>query len=232
MPFCGKYNREKKPNYSYKEQKKETENMIKVTLITNAGRKTILTNEDATPRQIFEENDVNYAVGKPTIDSVPFSMGDMDKSLRDLHVAESCYLTCVVKADNAAEATVMGNACVITSAIKRDDLALIGKYRPDALTLYQGEGAEKEPIFGVALTEESAGSIGKYGATFGPTTNADGNATITLLIDPDETDVKAMLEDKIGAALLKLDKVEAKVPEILDEIKAEQAAVQAKIAVL
>ena len=183
--------------------------MIQVTLITNAGRTPAFNvPEDMTPRQIFDEHNVNYAVGRPAIDSIPFAMGDLDKRIGDLVTGESCYLTCVVKADNAAEAKVMGNACVITSTMKLEDLALVAKYRPDELKLYKDDNKEKGEIFAVALTQTSAGSLNKFGAVFGPTTAADGSATITLLIDPDEDDVAKMLEDKIGAGLLYLDKIE------------------------
>ena len=99
--------------------------MIKVTLITNAGRQYAMVAEDATPRQVLEENSVNYGVGKVTIDSIPVAMGDMDKSFAELGVKDTCYLTCVVKADNAAKAVVAGNACVITSAAKLEDLKLL-----------------------------------------------------------------------------------------------------------
>ena len=203
--------------------------MIKVTLITNAGRKTVLVPNDTTPRKVFDDNSVNYGVGKPAIDSVPMGIGDMDRSFADLGVNESCYLTCVVKADNAATAKVSGSACVITSALKREDLELVTKYRPEELFLYEGEGKEKEPVFGVGLTDKSAGNINKSGAEFGPATSQDGYATITLLIDPEETNVAAMLEDKIGPGLLKLDQIEAHIPTVLEAIKADQEKVREHI---
>lgn len=206
--------------------------MIKVTLITNGNRTSFVVPETATPRQIFDQHEVNYAVGNPAIDSVSMKIGDMDKSLEALGVKEKCYLTCVVKADNAANVQIAGNACVITSAVKREDLELISKYRPDELKLFDGEGKEKEEKFSVMVTDENAGSLNRYGALFGPTTSAEGYATITLLIDPDETDVKQMVQDKIGAALLMLDQVEAHVPEVIDAIKADQALIEQHITVL
>lgn len=203
--------------------------MIKVTLITNAGRKSFPVSDDATPRKVFDDNNVNYSVGKPAIDSVPMGIGDMDKSFAELGITDSCYLTCVVKADNAATAKVAGSACVITSALKRKDLELVAKYRPEELCLYEGEGKDKEAVFGVCLTESSAGTLNKYGAEFGPATSQEGLATITLLIDPDEENVASMLEDKIGPGLLKLDEIEAKIPAVLDAIKADQAKVREHI---
>ena len=205
--------------------------MIKVNLITNAGRKTILVAETATPRQIFDENDVNYAAGRPALDSVPFAMGDMDKTFAELGAGETAYLTCLVKADNAANAVVMGNACVITSEIALEDLQTVAKYRPEALTLYEGEGKDKEPVFGVSLSKNSGGTINKFGATFSPTANGQGKATITMLVDPDETDVAGMLSDKIGPALLKLEKLEAAIPAVIEEVNAEKAAIAEKITV-
>lgn len=206
--------------------------MIKVTLITNSGREWAMASEDDTPRSILESKNVNYGVGKVTIDSVPLNMGDMDKPLGELVHNDSCYLVCVVKADNAAEATVMGNACVITSSVDLADYELVKKYRPEALVLYKGEGSDKEPVYAVGLTKVSAGSMNSQGATFGPTASAEGKATITLLIDPDEDDVKQMLEDKIGAGLLKLGQIEDSIAAIVEDIHAEQASVRERITVL
>jgi hypothetical protein len=163
---------------------------------------------------------------------VSLKLGDLDKSLQELGVKESCYLTCVVKADNAAAVQVAGNACVITSAVKLEDYKLVAKYRPDELKLYEGEGKDKEEKFAVAVVENSAGSLNRYGAVFGPTASAEGYATITLLLDPDMADVAKSLEDQIGTALLNLDEVEAHIPEVIDDIKADQAKIREHITIL
>lgn len=206
--------------------------MIKVTLITNAGRKYVMASDDATPRSIFDENNVNYGVGKPAIDSVPISMGQMDTPLSELVGSDTCYLTCMVKADNAAKATVTGSACVIVSDLKKEDLDLVKKYRPEELVLYKGEGKEKEPVFAVGVSRYSDGHLSRNGAEFGTATTADGNATITIPVDPTEGNFAVKLEDAIGVALLKIDEIEAKIPAIMEEIHAEQARVREHITIL
>lgn len=204
--------------------------MIKVTLVTNSGRTTVMASEDASIREVLEENDVNYAVGVTSIDGCPLKGGEMDKSLSDMGVTEKCFLSVVVKADNAASAMIAGGAVVITSALKRSDIELVKKYRKNALTLFEGEGKDKEPVFCIDLTENSAGHINNNGVTFGPTASADGNATVTLIVDPDIEDVAEFFADKYGSALLQLQKLEETIPAQLEEIHAEATTVKGMIA--
>lgn len=202
--------------------------MIKVTLITNTSRNIIMANEEDTVRDILNDNDVNYGAGKVAIDGYSLNLQDLDSTLPDLGIHDGCYLSVVVKAENAASATVCGNAVVLKSTMKREDIALIEKYRPEALIVKDEDG---NPEFAIGITERSAGHVNKNGVTFGPATTADGNATVTILFDPD-ADVTAAIEDQMGSAILKLGKLEEKLPEIIEEIKTEQEQVRACITVV
>lgn len=204
--------------------------MIKVTLISNSGRTTVMASEDASVRDILEENDINYAVGVTAIDGCPLKTGEMDKTLSDMGVNEKCFLSVVVKADNAANAMIAGGAVIVTSSLKRSDIELVKKFRKNALTLFEGEGKDKEPVFCIDLTENSAGYINKNGVTFGPTTSADGNATVTLVTDPDIEDVAEFFADKYGSAMLQLQKLEETIPAQLEEIHNEAETVKGMIA--
>lgn len=75
--------------------------MIKITVGNNVKRVTVFEDETKTPRQVLEENEINYTSGVTTLDGAPMQHGDMDKSFADLGITEKCYLLCVVKADNA-----------------------------------------------------------------------------------------------------------------------------------
>ena len=114
-----------------------------------------------------------------------------------------------------AKIKVMGNAAVIESYLALGDIALVKAYRPKALTLMGGD---------------PYGDIDKFGATFGAA-NADGKAIITELYAPVSDDVKSELADKYGAAMTNLGKLEEILPGVVEEIKAERAALIASIEV-
>ena len=76
-------------------------NTIKITYGNNMKRGTVLEPDTKTPRQVFDENEVNYATGITTLDGAPLGRGDLDKTFAELGITEKCYLLNVVKADNA-----------------------------------------------------------------------------------------------------------------------------------
>ena len=129
-----------------------------------------------------------------------------------------------------AKITIAGEAVVVTSSMKLEDLVKIKKYRPDALVLRGGEDG-KEPIFCVGVTNCGAGTINKYGAEFGGATHDDAKlASITLISDV-EGDIKEAIADTFGVAVLNLNKLEATLPAVLEEIEAEKAAILENITV-
>lgn len=77
--------------------------MIKVTIGTNfkRDREPRIVSENATPREILEEAGVDYTKGMTNLDGSPLMPGDMDKSFKNLGITNKCFLTNVVKADNA-----------------------------------------------------------------------------------------------------------------------------------
>lgn len=62
-----------------------------------------------------------------------------------------------------AKIVIAGDAIVVTSAMKLEDIKTIEKYRPNALTLMGGEDG-KEPIFAIGTTE-GCGNINQVGAS-------------------------------------------------------------------
>lgn len=129
-----------------------------------------------------------------------------------------------------AKILVAGNAVVVTSNIKLADIALIGKYRPEALTLFEGEGDEKEPVFAIGI---GGCGISPFGAEFNQEAHdGSGNAQLTEFIPSEIEDVKAYVSDKFGRAILKLNKLEAELPAVVNAIAAEKAAIDANIEVI
>lgn len=131
-----------------------------------------------------------------------------------------------------AKIQVIGNACVVTSALTLSDIEMVKRYRPKALTLYGGDDG-KEPIFCIS-TGTQHGSINQYGAEFGSATR-DGNglATLTLAfeVDNDTTpeQLKALIADGVGSYVATLNKLEDRLPAVVEEIKAEREVILSNI---
>ena len=129
-----------------------------------------------------------------------------------------------------AKVAVMGNAIVITSGVKIEDLKTIQKYRPCALTLFGGEDG-KEPMF--VVKTGCASSFNKYGATFAEATRGEngGYATMTI-VDEISGDPAEFVAEKYGTAIRNLNALEEKLNGVLDEIVAERQSVKDSITVV
>ena len=75
--------------------------MVRVTVGNNMNRKNIIVENDATIRQVLEENGIDYAVTSMNLDGVSLRPGDFDKTFDELGVGDHCYLLSVTKTDNA-----------------------------------------------------------------------------------------------------------------------------------
>ncbi len=201
--------------------------MVKITLITNAGRKTVIASEAKTLREIYEENDVNYDSCTNTIDSVPLRVGDLNKTLRELGVGETCRMSSIVKMDNAAKIILTGDACIIKSGVKLDDWKKVLKFEPD-FGLYN---EDNEPIFLVAI-DENMGSLNNNGAVFSTRADHDGYAVITTVIDPAVEDKVQAVTDKLGTALLRLNELEGKVPEKIEAANNKEQEIREAITLM
>lgn len=132
-----------------------------------------------------------------------------------------------------AKLSILGNAVVVTSAVKLEDIRTIEKYNRDALILKEDIEGKKVPVFGVATG--STGEINQNGATFADATRDDNKfAQITLCtcLENITGDVKDWAADKFGKALTRLNQLEATIPTVLEQISADKAAVMANITVV
>ena len=202
--------------------------MKRITILNNSGRQTVIVPENKTVRQILEENNVNYSVGVTGINGITLADAQLDGGIGDFVDGDSAFLTVVVKAQNAADVSVLGNAAIVESDILLDDLKLIKKYRPDALVLKDEDGA---PYFMVGIADDPAGEADKFGFIASPTATNEGYAQVTLMVDIDDNIIDR-LEDELGACLINLDEIEKAVPGLIDEIKAEREAVRSRIVLL
>lgn len=76
--------------------------MIQINFVSSAGVHATY-NVPATDsiRDFFEANNINYHVGVTSLDGAPLQAGQMDMTFEDFNITDSCWLTVVVKADNA-----------------------------------------------------------------------------------------------------------------------------------
>lgn len=132
-----------------------------------------------------------------------------------------------------ANIVIAGNAVVVKSSLKMEDIALIQKYRPNELILKGGEDG-KEPIFTLGTAAVNCGSIGTYGAAFDSVTRDDDKlACVTMVITgTPEGDIADWVADQFGGAMVNLNKLESRLPGVIADIRAEQAAVKAGISVI
>lgn len=129
-----------------------------------------------------------------------------------------------------AKIVIAGDAVVITSSLKLEDIKTIQKYRPKELVLKGGEDG-KEPIFAIGAGS-GYGNINEVGASFGGTTHDEEKlATITMVANAGTEDVKNWVADRLGGAIINLNKLEEKLPGVLAEITAQKATVMSNITV-
>lgn len=75
--------------------------LVNVKVGTNLNRTNVSVSSDKTIRQILEENEINYATTTIFVDGVTVQLGDMDKTLDELGIGESCYIIAAQKTENA-----------------------------------------------------------------------------------------------------------------------------------
>lgn len=75
--------------------------MVKVTVGNTTDRETVIVGNDATLRQVFEDNNISYTRSNVTLNGVTVLASELDKSFAEFEDREHYYLLAVIKADNA-----------------------------------------------------------------------------------------------------------------------------------
>lgn len=127
-----------------------------------------------------------------------------------------------------AKIIVVGDACVVKSEVKLEDLQKVAANRPDVLIL-RDESNKESPkvVFRVAVSDNpKASGINQNGATFARTENTgSGKAQITMPVCCGGEDVKEHVAARIGNALMYLNQIEERIPDALEAIDAEHQAI-------
>lgn len=130
-----------------------------------------------------------------------------------------------------AKVTIAGQAIVVTSSLKLEDIKKVAKYRKEALVLKGGEDG-KEPIFKIGVTTKPEGSINANGAEFGSATHDDEQfAQITQPLNFVGDNVREGVAEAIGASILYLNKLEEKIPAVIEEINKEKESILENITI-
>lgn len=205
--------------------------MINAIIGSNTRRNSTIIDENTTLRKALEDAGIDYSIGMTSLDGSTLQPGDLDKTFKDFGITEKCYLMNVVKADNAAAIKIVGGVAVIESSADLETIKKLSKYRPESLTLFEGTGKDKEAVFAVGVGS-GLGSINKYGVSFGTATTVDGKATVTIMIPEGTEDAREYVKEKVGVAILNLNKVEGQFASANSEIDTELAAIDANIRVM
>lgn len=134
-----------------------------------------------------------------------------------------------------AQLKIVGDAVVLTSAAKLEDIKLLEKYNPEALRLYKtNEDGKKECVFTVKSTPNGEGGINARGAIFASAAHdGTGMATVTSKVPEGVTpeNLKEKIADLVGTGVISLNKVEEQIPDALAAVKAEKEAILESISI-
>ena len=127
-----------------------------------------------------------------------------------------------------ANITIAGNCFVVTSTVSMADLELIRKHRPKALKIVDEE--TKEELFAIGI---GGNSLNAVGISFGGVSNDEKKmAAVTMPIPSDVEDAAAYVAEKAGTAIINLNRIEANIGRVLDEIRAEHRRVTDNIRIV
>lgn len=211
--------------------------MVKLTLNYMGKNTTLLVPEEKPIRDILKEDAKCPDCSWVFLDGVGINPDEYDRNILQMgYTPESEPVLAVVERapweggkDNgdspeaapAPRVRILGCACIIRSDFTPEELRDFKRYLPEALTMY---GDNNEPVFAIALVEDSSGSLTEYGAVFSRKTNSDGKALMTILIDPDCDDAKETIRQHLGSSLLRLMEMEKQLKSKVAEMQRRKEA--------
>ena len=130
-----------------------------------------------------------------------------------------------------AKIIIAGDAIVVKSDEKLEDIKTLEKYMPKALSLFEEEDGKKSEVFRVGSTA-GQGSINQFGASFGSVAHdGSGLATITLPVPDGVEDVVSYASDLIGTAIVRLNQIEDGINLALSTVAAQKKQIEDNIVV-
>ena len=130
-----------------------------------------------------------------------------------------------------AKIIIAGDAIVVKSDKKLEDIKTLEKYMPKELSLFEEEDGKKSEVFRVGSTN-GQGSINQFGASFGAVAHdGSGLATITLPVPDGVEDVVSYASDLIGTAIVRLNQIEDGINLALSTVAAQKKQIADNIVV-
>lgn len=126
-----------------------------------------------------------------------------------------------------ANIKILGNAAVLTSTLKAEDINKLARFKPEALKIINKE--TKNEIFAISFGYRP--NVTPYGVSFTDKTE-DGYAQTTIALPPgfvDDKDKIEFVKNQYGYILLNLNKLEAQAQETLNVTAAEFASMEEAI---
>ena len=200
--------------------------MIKVTVSNNLEHKTVSVDGEKTIREIMENTGMVFAGSRTLMDDTPLTDAELDSSLNTLGAENDCRITCAAGQNNACSVSILGAAAVLESDLTLEQIRVIGKHRPDALTVVN---KDDEPVFKISLAETPEGSLTEDGAAFGTAVSMNGNATITISVGA-PSDPVGYVAEKYGACLNFIHKLEENALSQMEDVEEERNAIRRMIA--
>lgn len=200
--------------------------MIKVMLNNNLNKSTAMIDENTTLRAALEQNGIDYSRGIVSLDCSPLRAGDLDKTFADFGIAEKCYLSVVVKADNAVAIKIIARDAILEAGFSLEDLKKVQSKRPKSLVINDDKG---EPVYAFGVAAKGEGSVTNSGVSFAPMAAVNGHAMMTVKLPDDVTTQEKAKEwavEKYCTAVAYLKKIEEVVPKAVEEINGEIAKVK------
>lgn len=131
------------------------------------------------------------------------------------------------------KAIVKFNNLFITSEYDIETLKKVKKFRPEAMTLYKGEGKEKEPVCAIMISKTA--SANQNGVCFAKdSVTAPKVATMAMELPTDLSTadkINEWVRDQLGLAIVNCTKIEEQIATALTEIANDEALMNAAITI-
>lgn len=127
-----------------------------------------------------------------------------------------------------AKFVLAGHSCNLISGVKMEDYRKVERFAPEVLTLKDEEG---NPVFKVTTNHSGEGTFSEFGVEFSSAPDMKGYPIAVLNVRgaDDIEELKTVIAEEFGMVVTNLAKIEALIPQALEEINANIAAAKAKI---
>ena len=115
-----------------------------------------------------------------------------------------------------AQVKIIGDQCIVISAVKKEELEKLARYKPEALKLTQkDEEGNTNEQFRIAIGNTP--SVSNHGIVFS-SRNQNDYAIAAQSVNPGDQDIQDYVLDKFGYGLLSLNKLESELDSALQNL--------------